>query len=439
MRFLALLYLSTILSAPQREWRDSIRDVHINGKLDRGAQTLTMTTAPRMLAVVCGDEVLIFDPESNAVSRAPKSAFTFAADRTSATTPENLAGERVGEMVRANELTSLGTLDGKTVLVSGHVSKAGPMTVEELWQTMPVWQSISDAYEPDPAVIERLRGITEPVRLEVVLATWCGDSRHHVPRLLKAIARAANPNITVELTGIGPEFLSPMELVQGENITNVPTVIVRRSAKEIGRYVETPAGKTIEEDIADIAQGTPKSHPGRHERGALVTRGTYQLRDARRRHDGIEEFEIYERNGGGNVVHSVIRKRDGTSIETWAAIDAEKKPRFVEITHRAATTTRTRFSRSGENWFGHSRGATGGIVDQTVAAPAALVTPATVTYTWARGASRAYVVPENGIGAMRDAKFTIGEGDVPKFVRLEDGASRVILSRVDGEGSSRGR
>lgn len=420
---LVVLVLLSVLSSPAREWRDSIRDVYVDGKIDRSAQTL-VTSSPRMIAVVCGDEVLLFDPESKAVTRALKSDFSFAADRTTATTAA-IPGERVGELTQA-DTTLHATIDGKNVLVATHQSKAGAMTIEELWQTAPVWRAIAEHYEPDGAVVERLRAIATPMRLQVVMATWCGDSRQHVPRLLKAIERANNPHLTVEVIGIGPDFLSPMQLVQGENITNVPTVIVRNGAGEIGRFVETPAAKTIEEDIADIAAGTPKPHPGRHERGALLTRGTYVLRDARRRHQGTETFEIYERPGGGQVVHSVIRKRDGSSVETWAGIDAEKKPRFVETTHRATTATRTRFRGDGETWSAHSRGATGGIVDQTVTMPPALITPATVTYAWARTAASVYEVPESGIGATRAAKFRVGEGDVPKFVRLEDGSSRSL-------------
>jgi len=415
MRVLAILLLSALSTVP-REWRDSIRDVYIDGKLQRGAQTL-VTSSPRMFAVVCGDEVVFFDPESDAVSRAPKSAFTFAADRLTATTAPDLNGERAGAVVKVNDTTYLATLNGRTVLVTGHQGKAGPMTLEELWQTAPVWRAISDQYEPDAATIERLRAIDEPVRLQIVLATWCGDSRQHVPRLLKAITRAANPNLSVELLSLGQDFTEPVELVQRENITNVPTVVVRRGEKEIGRFVETPAGATIEADIADIAQGTPKPHAGRHERGALVTRGTYVLRDAKRRAIGTEDFEVYEK-----LVHSVIRKRDGTSTETFAA------KTWVEVTHRAATTTRTRYRHTGEQWTAESRGADGGIINQTLVTPAALVTPATVTYAWARDAARAYVIRETGMGEVRDAKFRIAEGDVPKYVRLEDGSTRRLVT-----------
>lgn len=427
MPLAALLVLSAALASPpppDRVWNDSIRDVYVDGKLQRNVQTLT-TSSPRMVAVVCGDEVMVFTPDAGTVSQAPKSAFTFAPDRVTATTPANLETVVAGSVVRPNDSTMFAQTEARTLLVSAHQSKAGPMTLEELWETAPVWRAIADVYEPDGAIVERLRAIDAPVTLQVVLATWCGDSRQHVPRLLKSIARANNPNITIELTGIGPEFVTPMAVVAGENITNVPTVIVRRADRELGRYVETPAAATIEEDIADIVRGTPKPHPSRTERGKLLTSGTYILRNGHRI-TGTERFELYERPGGGMVTHSLIAKRDGTSTETWATIDGERKPRSVEVTHRAATTTRTRFRRSGDQWTAVSRGTTGGIVEQTVMAPEAFVTPATITYAWARGKSSAYVMPESGVGDTKTLAYTIAAGDVPKFVKFADGSSRTL-------------
>jgi hypothetical protein len=206
----------------------------------------------------------------------------------------------------------------------------------------------------------------------------------------------------------------------------VPTVIVRRGDRELGRFVETPANGTVEADIADIVAGTPKPHPSRYERGALLTSGVYLLRDARKRHAGTERFELYERPGGGVVAHSVI-SRQGSSVETWAAIDAERKPRFVEVTNRASSVTRTRFRRTGAEWSATSRGATGGIVDQTVQAPEAFVAPATVTYAWARGAGEVFVVPESGVGGTRVLRVCVAEGDVPRYVKFADGSSRTLM------------
>jgi hypothetical protein len=426
MNFLPLV-LSLLAAVPApREWRDSIRDVYIDGKLERNVQTLS-SSSPRMIAVICGEEVLLLDPENNAVARVPKSEFTFAADRVSATTSASLISAPAGLLIAPNDSTMIANVDGKSVVISAHQSHAGPMTVDQLWATAPVWRSIAETYEPNDALVARLKAITKPVHLQVVMATWCGDSRQHVPRLLKSIAKAANPNITVDLIGVGPDFVTPMETLAGANITNVPTVIVQRDGKELGRFVETPSNGTVEDDVCDIEAGTQKAHPSRYERGALRRSGTYEWRDARRRVEGTERFEIYERPGGGSIAHSLISKRDGAIIETWAAIDGDRKPRFVEVTHRQQSATRTRFRRSGNEWSATSRGTTGGIIDQTASGPDAFVAPATITYAWARGASEAYVVPERGLGASAPLHVKMADGEVPRFVRFEDGRVRRLV------------
>ncbi len=419
-----VLTVLAAVNAP-REWRDSIRDVYIDGKLERSAQTL-VTSSPRMIAVVCGDEVFLLDPEKNEVARVPKSDFTFARDRVSATTSPDLAPAPAGSLLAPNDDTMIASVGGKNVVISSHQSHAGPMTVEELWATVPTWRAIAETYEPDDKLVARLKSINAPMHLQVVMATWCGDSRQHVPRLLKSIEKAANPNITVDLIGVGPDFVTPMETIAGKDITNVPTVIVERDGKELGRFVETPANGTIEDDVCDIEAGTPKPHPSRYERGPLLTSGTYEWRNARRRIEGTETFEIYERPGGGSIAHSVLTKIDGAVIETWASIDHDRKPRFVEVTHRDGLATRTRFRRSGDEWSATSRGTSGGIIDQTARGPRAFVAPATITYAWARGASEAYVVPERGVGATAALHVNVAEGDVPKWVKFEDGSVRKL-------------
>ncbi|HEY0158409.1 MAG TPA: thioredoxin family protein [Thermoanaerobaculia bacterium] len=407
---LAVLLVTNTTTPTTREWRDGIRDVYIDGKLERNAQTLS-SSSPRMIAVVCGEEVLLLDPETQEVARAAKSQFTFTPDRTKATTTD-LVTVPAGKAVKSGT-----TYLAASVLVTQHQSKAGAMTIEELYETAPVWRAIADHYQPDQALVQRLRSIGAPVKLEVVLATWCGDSRQHVPRLLKSIAEAANPNITVELIGIDSDFHQPMEVIAGRNITNVPTVIVTREGREVGRVLETPASATVEDDVCDIVAGTPKPHPGRLDRGALLSSGAYVLRDSRRRIEGTEVFEVYEK-----ATHSTITRRDGRVIETWAT------PTYVEVTTRGDRMTRTRFRGDGENWTAVSRGANG-ILEQVVAAPAAFVSPATLSYAAARDAKEVFVVPERGMGAVGVLEARVGAGTVPAFVKFADGSLRTLVTR----------
>lgn len=427
MHFIAILVLSSLVSSTPRTWNDSTRDVYVNGSLDRAVRTLT-TESPRLVAVICGDELLLLDPANNTVSRADASALTFVADRTTATSPE-LASTPVGSFVKPDATSYLVRAGDRTILVAAHQSKAGPMTLDELWATVPVWKSIADAYEPDAAAVDELRAIQEPTAIQIVMATWCGDSKRHVPRLLKSIERANNPNVTVEIMGIGPDFESPMDFIQQESVTNVPTVIVRRGGAEIGRYVETPVSASIERDVVDIVAARQQSHPGALARGAKIAEGTYALRDQRRHASGTERFTIYERPGGGFLAHSVIAMRDGRKIETFATLDAERKPKFAEVTlHAKGKSSRARFRHDGKQVSATSRGANGGITSQVVAAPAALLTPATVTYGWASG--EAYVVPEEGVGFVRSVGARVemdAARGVPRFVKLADGSERRLL------------
>ncbi|HEX7153463.1 MAG TPA: thioredoxin family protein [Thermoanaerobaculia bacterium] len=417
---------SPLLASTAREWNDSTRDVWIDGKLDRSVQALS-TTSPRMLALVCGDEVVILDAEAKNISRAKKRDFTFAADRTKATSAET-AREPIGTFARPDNATYFAQVDGKAILVTAHQSPAGPLSMEQLWETVPVWRAIADAYKPDEKTIARLRAITEPVKLEVVLATWCGDSKYHVPRLLRAVELANNPNVTVALIGVGPDFTTPMSVVQTQNITNVPTVIVHRNGRELGRMNETPAAATVEEDIADIIAGTQKPHPGRIARRNKLVEGTYVWRG---RHAARERFELYDTDKDGLVAHSVIRRGNDT-IETWASLDKDRRPVYAEVTYRVnGELTRVRSRRNGDEWTSTSRGANG-IIEQTLLAPTAFLTPATALYGFA--SQEAFVIRDDvahGIGSMAHVAFSVkGDGSalrLPKVVKFADGSSRRLV------------
>src|SRR5205085_11191004 len=116
--------------------------------------------------------------------------------------------------------------------------------------------------------------------ITVVLGTWCGDSKNHVPKLIRAVHAAANPHLKLKFVGLAARFAEPMETIQDRNILNVPTVIVERGGRELGRIVETPGGKSVEADLAAILAEKPNEHHGRWERKERLASGTYAWKDA---------------------------------------------------------------------------------------------------------------------------------------------------------------
>jgi hypothetical protein len=454
----ALLLLAALPVSANLKWNDTLRDVYVHGTLTREGQTLV--NEHRLAYLPPSGDAWIFDRDTRELSSADRALFALNEDRTAATTPDTFPTRRLGTFAMPDDSSYL----GNDVLIYPHQSHAGPMSEEALWATAPVWKSIHDHYTPDAAVVEKLRA-AKPARVTIVFATWCGDSKRAVPRLLKALHEANNPLLQVELYGIGPEFFSPLEYVRDQRLTNVPTMIVERGRNEIGRVVETPVTATVEQDIAMMLAGeTLPAHPGRYERKALLASGRYAHRNARGE-TATETWELWETKDGGLLAHSLIvkdrpspgasrhplpaqRGEGSSTIETFAGLDAQRAPDFAEVTRRDGDhVVRTRAYGDKAKWTVRARGDERGLVEQTCCPPKALLLPATLTFGWplfnGDGEIDALVMDANGpIGAVETARvakrtvtartiaYTVRADSalhVPVSVKLADGSERRLL------------
>ncbi len=204
----ALLLLLALPAAADLKWNDVLRDVYVNGALNRAGQTLSCETPRRLAYLPPSGDAWIFDPAAHEVSSADRAVFAFNDDRTSATTPDTFPTTRLAAAAVPAESAYLATVGATSILIYPHQSHAGAMSEAELWETAPIWKSIHDHSTPDAKVVAQLRA-AKPAQITIVLATWCGDSKKAVPRLLKALHEANNPALRIQLVGIGPEFLSP--------------------------------------------------------------------------------------------------------------------------------------------------------------------------------------------------------------------------------------
>lgn len=200
-----------------------------------------------------------------------------------------------------------------------------------------------------------------------------------MPALLKTLDEAANPAIEVRLVSIRRGFDSPLDFVREHRVINVPTIIVSEDGREIGRIVETPAGASVEADLAAILAGSqPPPHPGRWQRDRRLARGVYEYRDEGGNTLGTEAWELYSAEEDGRLLHS-LRELGERSTEVWQRRDSAGATRFVEITRRADGE----LSRS-RHWIGDghlhviTRGNVTGIIDQKLELPsgALVVVPA---------------------------------------------------------------
>jgi thiol-disulfide isomerase/thioredoxin len=366
-------------------WTDSTRDVYINGEIDHASQ-LMFCDNPRRYALISSrlDRAVILDLTEKTVHTAPKDALQFAPDRSSATSDDTAATEPVGKYTAVDGSTYLLSYNGKSILIRSHTGLTGEVSVEKLFETVPVWRSLMENYQPKSETVAALKASDKQTGVTVVLGSWCPDSKNYVPKMLKALRAAGNEKLQIKVIGIDNQFHEPMDTIQQRRIVNVPTVIVERDGREIGRIVETPAAETMEEDLAAILKGKPNTHTGRWERGPRLARGTYQYLDQDGKARGSEDWELFSTSENGYLIHSTI-KTDEQTTEVWHRLDARHRPSFVEITkQRGDGVARTRYRFAEKSMTARLRGNEPGVIEQTLSVPAALafVSPAVAAQGW---------------------------------------------------------
>lgn len=122
-------------------------------------------------------------------------------------------------------------------------------------EAAPEWMSAEAESQPDPEACKALASVPPGAEVTVFLGTWCGDSRREVPRFWKAVDLAgANVPFTIHYIGVDRQKKEPSAPVTNNNILYVPTFIVSREGREVGRIVEeSPHG--IEKDLLALLTG----------------------------------------------------------------------------------------------------------------------------------------------------------------------------------------
>jgi hypothetical protein len=137
------------------------------------------------------------------------------------------------------------------LLSHGETELLGDLTQEGILKTLPEWEETAAAYQPKPEAIQALKAVNQKAHIEVVLGTWCPDSKEHVSAFFKIIGLVDNPLLSTSYVGIPRDKEARKPYIQGKNIDRVPTFIVYTNDQEKGRIIEHPLD-SIEEDLLDI-------------------------------------------------------------------------------------------------------------------------------------------------------------------------------------------
>jgi thiol-disulfide isomerase/thioredoxin len=103
-------------------------------------------------------------------------------------------------------------------------------------------------YQPDQAVINQLKSKKEGIEILIILGTWCSDSQEQVPKFFKILDKIRFNKNKVQLICVDKDKKAGDVETANYNIQKIPTFIVYKNGREIGRIVETPYA-SLEKDL----------------------------------------------------------------------------------------------------------------------------------------------------------------------------------------------
>ncbi len=127
----------------------------------------------------------------------------------------------------------------------------------EIEAELPAWREAIASATFDADAAERLSSVPPGAEVDVILGTWCGDSRREVSRLLRAIERAQAAGalpFTIRFIGVDRTKSAP-GYTEGLGIRYVPTIVVRRAGAEVGRIVES-APRGVDRALLELLDGS---------------------------------------------------------------------------------------------------------------------------------------------------------------------------------------
>lgn len=107
-------------------------------------------------------------------------------------------------------------------------------------------------YTPYAAAVEAFRGAKDSVYLLAFGGTWCGDTHSILPKVLAVTEAAGLPENHITLLGVDRAKTTVHGLEKAFNVTRVPTFIVLKDGKEVGRVVEWGKFGMVEKELGDI-------------------------------------------------------------------------------------------------------------------------------------------------------------------------------------------
>lgn len=105
---------------------------------------------------------------------------------------------------------------------------------------------------PDSSAVAAFRNNKDKIYFIVFGGTWCEDTHFVLPKFFKIQEASSFPENRIALFAVDRNKHSIGNIAEAMNVTNVPTIIVMKEGKEMGRIVEYGKTGYWDKELADI-------------------------------------------------------------------------------------------------------------------------------------------------------------------------------------------
>ena len=107
-------------------------------------------------------------------------------------------------------------------------------------------------YKPDQNALQALRANKDSINIITFGGTWCGDTKNILPKFIALTDAAGLSQDRITHIGVDRNKKTIQHLAEAFNVINVPTIIVMKNGKEVGRVVEYGKYGVFDKELGEI-------------------------------------------------------------------------------------------------------------------------------------------------------------------------------------------
>lgn len=109
-------------------------------------------------------------------------------------------------------------------------------------------------YTPDASIVKAFAKAKDSISFIIFGGTWCEDTQFILPKFFKIQEQSGIADSSITFFGVDRDKKTLGNIADAFHITNVPTIIIMKDGKELGRVVEYGKTGKWDEELAAIVE-----------------------------------------------------------------------------------------------------------------------------------------------------------------------------------------